>query len=247
MTPKRIVFEGSKRSDELNLANIGNDTATYAISFVQIRMKHDGQFENITEPDSGQNFADKNLRIFPRTVTLAPNEAQTVKVQLIKANELAPGEYRSHLYFRALANDKPLGDPAIVTDSSVSVKLVPVFGISIPAIIRVGTSTSEIKMSDISLSILEDTIPVVGFTFHRTGNMSVYGDIVVEHFSPYGKTTRIAEAKGVAVYTPTPSRIIKVRLNRFAGADLSSGKIRITYTEDGLKNKVLASEEIDLR
>src|SRR5437868_5880944 len=101
ITPKRVVFEGNKRSEELNLANIGKDTATYIISFIQYRMEEDGKFVKITQPDPGQNFADKNLRFFPRTVTLGPNEAQTVKVQLTKANDLAPGEYRSHLYFRA--------------------------------------------------------------------------------------------------------------------------------------------------
>ena len=70
VTPKRVVFEGNKRSEELNLANIGKDTATYIISFIQIRMKEDGMFERITQPDPEQNFADKNLRFFPRTVTL---------------------------------------------------------------------------------------------------------------------------------------------------------------------------------
>ena len=48
ITPKRVVFEGSRRSMDLNLANIGNDTATYAISMVQIRMNEDGSFETIT-------------------------------------------------------------------------------------------------------------------------------------------------------------------------------------------------------
>src|SRR5665647_386403 len=91
--PKRIVFDGSKRLAVLNLSNIGKDSATYVISIIQIRMKEDGSFETITQPDSAQFFADKNLRIFPRTVTLAPQEAQTVKVQVIKTNELSPGEY----------------------------------------------------------------------------------------------------------------------------------------------------------
>ena len=37
--PKRIVFEGAKKSQELNLANSGKDTARYVLSVVQIRMK----------------------------------------------------------------------------------------------------------------------------------------------------------------------------------------------------------------
>ena len=95
VTPRRVVFEGTKRSVDLNLANIGQDTATYAISLIQIRMKEDGSFETISTPDPGQNFADQNLRFFPRSVTLPPNEAQVVKVQLLRTNQLTPGEYRS--------------------------------------------------------------------------------------------------------------------------------------------------------
>ena len=65
ITPRRVVFEGSKRSMDLNLANTGKDTATYAISLVQIRMLEDGGFETITSPDPGQQFADRYLRFFP--------------------------------------------------------------------------------------------------------------------------------------------------------------------------------------
>ena len=129
--PKRVVFEGVKRSEELSLANIGHDTATYIISVMQIRMKDDGSFEKINQPDSGENFADKNFRFFPRTVTLAPNEVQAVKVQLIRSSELATGEYRSHLYFRAIRNTEPLGEKELQNDSGISVKLVPVTGFGV--------------------------------------------------------------------------------------------------------------------
>ena len=75
---------------DLNLANIGRDTATYAISLVQIRMTEEGGFETITEPDEGQLFASPYLRFFPRSVTLGPNEAQTVKIQLSRAEAWSP-------------------------------------------------------------------------------------------------------------------------------------------------------------
>ena len=93
ITPRRVVFEGSKRSVDLNLANTGIDTATYAISLIQIRMTTEGGFETITEPDPDQLFADKYIRFFPRSVTLGPNEGQIVKVQVSRFNELSPGEY----------------------------------------------------------------------------------------------------------------------------------------------------------
>src|SRR5450759_4656381 len=167
VTPRRVVFEGTKRSIDLNLANIGKDTATYAISLVQIRMKEDGGFETITISDPGQNFADQNLRFFPRSVTLPPNEAQVVKVQLVRASQLAAGEYRSHFYFRAVPKIRPLGEEEIVKDSTtISVRLTPVFGITIPAIIRIGESNTKVTLSDLALDIAEDATPALLSLIH---------------------------------------------------------------------------------
>jgi len=232
LTPRRIVFEGSTRSIDLNLANVGQDTATYAISIVQIRMTEEGNFETITEPDNGQNFAGQNLRFFPRSVTLGPNETQTVKVQLVRANQLTPGEYRSHFYFRAIPKEKPLGEEEkVVADpNAISVMLTPVFGITIPAIIRVGESNAKVNITDISLDRLTDTVPRLSLTFNRTGNFSVFGDLAVDHISAQGKVTRVGAANGVAVYTPNTLRRFSFNLNNIAGVDFGSGKLRLTFS-----------------
>lgn len=245
--PKRVVFEGAKRSEEINLANTGTDTATYVISFVQMRMKENGAFEKIMEPDSAQFFSDKNIRFFPRMVTLAPNEAQSVKVQVTKSGELAAGEYRSHMYFRAIPKEKPLGEKAVTNDTSISVSLVPVFGISIPVIIRVGENDTKVSVTDVALKTFEDTIPAVSLTFHRSGKMSSYGDVVIEHISPEGKTTKVGMVKGLAVYTPNPSRRSQIKLNNVPGVDYHTGKLKVMYTDQSINAKSIAEEEIVLR
>ena len=246
--PKRIVFDGSKRTQELNLANSGKDTARYLLTLVQIRMKEDGTFETITEPDPGQNFADKYLRIFPRNVVLPPNEAQTVKVQLTNSGEIQPGEYRSHLYIRAEAEKSPLGEEEAPVDTkSISVKLVAVFGISIPIIIRSGESTSSVSLSDVSFQPATDKKPVVKFTFNRSGNMSVYGDVAVNYVSPEGKIIPVASAKGLAVYNPTVKRYFNLELIDVPGVDYHKGSLKVSYSYDAAKDKKLAEESIVLR
>lgn len=58
--PNRIVFEDiNKRRNiqHLNLANTGQDSAIYNVSFINYRMLENGEFEYITDPDSGQFFA----------------------------------------------------------------------------------------------------------------------------------------------------------------------------------------------
>lgn len=244
VTPKRVVFEGLKRSEELNLANIGKDSATYDISFIQIRMKEDGTVEKITEPDSAQHFADKYLRFFPRSVTLAPNEAQTVKVQIIRTAEINAGEYRSHLYFRAVPNENPLGEKEIKKDSSISVRIVPIFGISLPVLIRSGESNAQVKLSDLSV-IDKEKSPILKMTFTRQGNMSTYGDILVDHIAPQGKVSHVGVVRGLAVYTPNITRNFNLALNKTTGVNYHSGKLHVVYSADQ-KGVKLAEEYIDL-
>jgi hypothetical protein len=244
-----VVFEGTKKSQDLNLANTGKDSAKYVISIVQIRMKEDGAFETITEPDPGQKFADPYLRFFPRTVVLGPNEAQVVKIQLTKASQLVAGEYRSHVYFRAIPNLKPLGEEERVKDSTtISVHLTPIFGITIPVIIRVGESTTKVNLSDVSLSMMNDTLPTLKLKFNRTGNMSVFGDLTVEYISPQGKKTQVGKVSGIAVYTPNLTRRFEFPLEKIKGVDYHSGSLHLVYSsQSDAKPELLSETDIHLQ
>ncbi len=248
ITPRRVVFEGSIKTQELNLANTGKDTARYNVSIIQYRMNEDGSFVEIAEPDPGQNFADKNIRFFPRSVTLAPNEAQVVKMQLTKTNTLTPGEYRSHVYFRAVPMEKALGDEETRKDSTgISVQLIPIFGITIPVIIRVGESTTKVTLNDLAVEMANDTLPRLRMTFNRTGNMSVYGDISVKYTSPEGKVTEVGIVKGIAVYTPNATRRFQLDLKRLPEVDYRKGILSVEYsTQSDAKSEKLAKAELTL-
>lgn len=242
INPKRIVFEGSKISQEISLANIGNDTSRYVVSFVQIRLKDDGNFQIIEEPDSGQRFADKNLRIFPRTVELAPKETQTVKIQVYQKNKLLTGEYRSHLYFRAAKENKPLDhQQAKDTSSKVVIKITPVYGITIPVIIRVGENTGAITLSHAALE-LQESAYFVNIRLNRTGNMSIYGDLRVNYISDTGKILEVGYIKGISVYTPNTKRDVKIELNKMRPFDHHKGKLRITYTVSEQVKEITSTE-----
>jgi len=248
ITPRRVVFEGATKTQELNLANTGSDTARYNVSIVQYRMREDGSFEEITEPDPGQNFADKYIRFFPRSVTLAPNEAQIVKMQLTKTNLLSPGEYRSHVYFRAVPKERALGEEESNPDTTgISVRLVPIFGITIPVIIRVGESDTKVSFSDLKFEVIQDTINRLYLTFNRSGNMSVYGDIRVNHISPEGRSTEVGVVKGIAVYTPNQIRRFQMDLRTTEGVNYREGRLEIVYTtQSDLKPEKLAQGTLPL-
>lgn len=249
INPKRIVFDGQKRSQEISLANIGNDTAHYMVSFIQIRLKENGEFEQIEKPDSGQYFADKYLRIFPRTITLAPKETQVVKIQTYQKENLAPGEYRSHLYFRATQKDrKAIAEPIKKEDSNnLSVNITAVFGITIPVIIEIGESNTTASITNLKLQTADNTTPKLFMRLNRQGNRSTYGDINIDYISASGKTTNIAFVKGISVYAPYLIRNIAINLNNSKSVNSQTGKLLVTYTgtKDGKPEK-LASAELNL-
>lgn len=248
LTPQRVVFQGAKRIEELNLANIGTDTARYVISLINLRMREDGGFEEVTQPDTGQNFADNWVRYFPHSVVLGPQEAQTVKIQLTKPAAMQPGEYRSHIYFRAMPDIRPLGEKETSQDSSISVRLIPVFGVSIPVIIRLGEPTTQTSLSDLSLEKGKDTLSLLTMVFHRTGNMSVYGDISVDHIPEQGgKPVQVGVVRGIAVYTPNEVRRLRMPLKNLPGIDYHSGKLRVKYTTPSdQKPAIIAQGELIL-
>jgi hypothetical protein len=243
ITPNRVVFEGNKQKEQLSLVNMGKDTATYSISFTQRNMKEDGSFVIIEKPDSGQMFADPYLRIFPRKVTLAPGEPQVIMLQCRRTNNMLPGEYRSHLYFRSEKNYQPLGFDNLPKDSTLlSVEVIPIFGISIPVIIRSGEVIVNVNLSDIQLETQQDAIQNLKLTIIRTGNISVFGNFIVEYIPLQGKPTQIGAVNGIGVYTNISKRNISIKLNNVPGITLKNGKLKVQYISAGDGKRVVYAE-----
>ncbi|MBS1614829.1 MAG: molecular chaperone [Bacteroidetes bacterium] len=232
VTPRRLVFEGGPRVRELNLANTGKDTARYAISMMEIRMKEDGSFEQINSPDSGQRFASNNLRIYPRAIYIPPGGAQVVKVQLINADQLSEGEYRSHVYIRSIPMEPALGDSTAPKTQDLTVKLTAIFGISIPAIIRVGENNTQVSVSNPSFVMLDDKTPQLSIVLRRNGNMSSYGNITVDFIKDNGKTVQVGIVKGIAIYTPNTIRRFHMTLDNNHKVDYHEGTLRIRYSSE---------------
>lgn len=231
ITPTRIILEGNKRNENITLINVGSDSATYSISFLQYRMTDEGGFQEITEPDQGQLFADKALRYFPKQVTLAPKESQTVRLQFMKPKEFADGEYRSHLYFRAVPKPKPIESIAEdTTTKKLNIQLTAIYGVSIPVIIRAGKLSSTIRLDSLRIQYdsLTNNSPVLRLRMYRNGNQSSYGDFSVSMIVDNNSEV-IGEAKGVAVYTPLPSRSLQIPLILPGEKKLERCKLLVEY------------------
>jgi hypothetical protein len=244
VTPRRVVFEGNHQREEIVVVNTGQDTAAYVISFLQYWMTEDGSFEEITEPRPGQLFADPYLRYFPRSVKLAPDESQVIRMQVRRLPGMAEGEYRSHLYFRAVPGEKPLGEEDVLPDStSIGVRLTPIYGVSIPVIIRIGNLYSKVTINDLAVEQVENQPPVVKMTLNREGNQSVYGDLSIDYIAPDGKTINVDIVRGLAVYTPNTLRRFSMPLDLPEGVDFSAGKLLIRYSSSNEAKPVMYAEK----
>lgn len=246
VAPTRIVFEGESRTAAVSILNTGPQTTTYRIHFVQRRMREDGAFEAITEPAPGERFADRMVRFAPRQVVLPPGRQQTVRLLLEKPPNLEPGEYRSHLLFQAVPPGA--GEPGLLKwllqadgtgsadpgqPSGVQLRLTPVFGVSIPVIVRHGRTVARVALSDLRWEAHPPTGRVVALSLriHRTGNRSVYGNLRVGLVGTDGREQVIGEMNGVAVYTPNAFRVVQVPVRLPAGVVPRKTLLRVTYRD----------------
>lgn len=237
LNPTRIVFDKNQRAAQIDLINNGTETATYRINIVNRRMTELGDFQPADKAENGEQFADSMLVFSPRQVVLAPGAAQLVRVLVRKPADLAAGEYRSHLIFDRIAAPtvaNSVNKDADLPAGEVGIQLTALVGVSIPVIVRHGDTAATVKISDISLMAApagKDDGPALSFTLERSGNRSVYGDLVVSFTPAGGQEAVVAKASGVAVYSPNARRRAKLVLRPASGSSFGAGSFTVKYLE----------------
>jgi hypothetical protein len=232
VAPTRVVLDGP-RGAELVLNNIGTETATYRISLEIKRMTADGALEDVAvESTSGAEKAAVDMISYsPKKVVLPPNQPQTIRIGTRLPDGLPDGEYRVHMLFRAIpAATAPaaLDAPAA---SGVSIALTPIYGVTIPVIVRQGKLEAQAGLSNPRLepdTAEADAPMALKMDISRSGNRSVYGEIRV--FKP-GVAEPLIAVRGIAVYTELGKRTLSLPLPPEAVAALK-GPVTIQYIED---------------
>jgi hypothetical protein len=228
VAPTRVVLDGS-RATEVVLNNIGSAPATYRISLEVKRMTGQGGLEEIAEADANaaERAALDMISFSPRRVTLPPNQPQVIRVGVRLPEGIAPGEYRVHMLFRAIPDTVAATAPASGNAGGVNIALTPIYGITIPIIVRVGDLSASASIGK-ALIVEEDGQPHFAFDLARTGNRSVYGDIEVTR---PGVKDPLFLARGIAVYSEVTDRRVSIPVPPAVAATLK-GPVRIRYTED---------------
>lgn len=228
VAPTRVVVNGGGNT-EVVLSNIGEKPATYRISLELRRMDESGDFQDIDEAAAtdAERAALEMVRFAPRRVTLLPGQPQAVRLSIRSPEALPDGEYRVHMGFRAIppvSSSEDSVEPGEVTNG-VSIKLTPIYGITIPVFLRKGRLEAEAGITGAKLARLggRDFLEV---TMSRTGNRSVYGELL-------GKTARgevLFSMRGIAIYPEVNRRQVHVPVNA-EQLGKAKGPIQLEYRE----------------
>lgn len=249
VAPTRVVFDNRRRTTTVSITNTGGAQGHYRLSLMRLEMDDNGGCtEQPLERGSAHAELQDMLLFAPREVTLNPLESQTVRIQVRKPENLAPGEYRSHLLFRAVP---PAEAPSTAT-GEMRVQLRPVFGVSIPLIVRHGDLTGAAKLAGLELVPVKSGDPAgakpsLRVRIDRSGNASVFGNLTVT-FVPAagGKLTVVGIVNGLAVYTPNAYRTVEISLNVPPGMELRHGSLRVRYGKSETAADVLAEAALAL-
>jgi hypothetical protein len=257
--PTRIEMEKNQRAAQVELINRGLAPESYRISIVNRRMTETGEIVSADSADSAEPnelFATEMLRYSPRQVTLKPGESQTVRISLRKPADLSNGEYRSHLQFDRLPDVEGSSDieqAMSPSTSQIAIRLTALIGASIPVIVRHGETSAKVWLDSL---VLEPGVKVVGqvdgppllaFHLNRSGNRSVYGNLLATYTPPGGKPIDVGQVNGVAVYVPNALRVAKLPTKLPEGTVLKGGLLQLTYSqrpEDG--GKLMAQATLNL-
>lgn len=226
VAPTRVVLDG-QRGTEVILNNIGSETATYRISLELRRMTAGGRLENVSEEQANEveKAAKAMIRYAPRRVTLPPNQPQAIRLGVRAPEGLADGEYRVHLLFRAIPKARSVTDQT-VPDGGFTIALTPIYGVTIPVIVRYGNLQATAAIANGRMEQNPDG-QSFAFDLSRSGDRSIYGEVRI---TKPGVDEPVMIARGIAVYPEVAMRTVTLPVPPEIAAQLT-GPITVGYYE----------------
>jgi P pilus assembly chaperone PapD len=235
ITPRRVIFSRTKRTEAVYVFNQGNATATFDVTLVDRVMLPTGEILPVSDA-TGKGAAATTaaarvhsardlLIVTPSRLTLEPGKGKTIRIRATLPDAAEPIEYRSHLTVTTV----PPPDFGLTAEAAAASKpgelvfrVQSVFGLSIPLIVRGDTLPATAAMGPIHLdhaAISTDgttppkPTPVVMAEIKREGARSLYGNVEVRAGAGRSAQT-IGTIRGVGIYSELDSREVRVPLTR---------------------------------
>lgn len=240
VAPTRVILD-TARGTEVVLNNIGTEAATYRVSLELRRMTPEGSLVDV-DPETAtpqEKAALAMIRYSPRRIVLQPNQPQVIRVAPTIPAGTLPGEYRAHMLFRAVPEaQERVAPPTGEKRGGVNVQLRPIYGITIPIIVRTGPLQASAEIGKTWIGKAADGHTTFNIELKRSGNRSVYGEIEV---TPKGAKQPLLAQRGLAVYAEIPGRVVSIPVTPEQASALR-GPLTVTYREDRLVGGALIAE-----
>ena len=229
ISPTRIFFEPRERTKKIILKNTSTQKKTYKIFFKNLQMDDLGLYQEV-ESTSSDNSAAPYIRYSPRIITVLPRQSQTVRLLFRRKQGMVLPEYRSHLAFKELPPEE-FGNAIGGDKSGNKVRLITLFEVTIPLIIKNGPEKFDVKIDGLQV-LKEKEGTKLRLVFNRSGKTSAYGDIKINYQSPDSTTSRtIGQINRFFVYYPSKKRQVDVLLDLPKETSLKQGIIQIYYNK----------------
>ncbi|KZX00450.1 hypothetical protein JL49_11165 [Pseudoalteromonas luteoviolacea] len=224
ISPTRVVFDERQRTAKVFLINNSQEEKTYRLGWKEKYALPTGGYRDLTADEVGSWRLSQLIRMTPKQIHLAPGERQLVKLALRRKQGMAPGEYRSHLFFQALPTEKS------VTSKAIGINLNMILSYSIPVLYRKQTSVPKVNLSDVQIVESGSGKQVIKLKMHRLGNASTFGKVQVYWKGGDEQSwQRVSVANNFAIYPEVESA--SVELNVLTEQKMqNAGQLKVIYT-----------------
>lgn len=232
------------------LSNPTEKSYKYKIAFEDREMDKTGTLHAVPDGKTFSRSLLGYLRVFPRSVVIAPGSSQEVQIQLKTPDSLPDGEYRSFIAFSPSGDNTDDDRDSLNQGTQIALNIQ--MAASIPILYRKNPALGQITIDSVSLSSANDSIKLLHLCIRRDGNRSVYGKLNVISYNNGMPSTLFSSKANVVMYCEVPSLKLTIPINLKSADRTPEGKVSLNIiyvdNEDSRikRQTVFAEKKVEL-
>ncbi|WP_413612836.1 hypothetical protein [Bdellovibrio sp. HCB-110] len=223
--PTHLTLTEEAPSSYLNLRNSSSENQSYKIELMFFKMQKDGSMKR--EPNAPNLLTDV-IKFSPKTISLAPNEKQVVRVMATSFDSLTDGEYYIHIHFLPSVNKSEDKESEVKKSSSFS--LTAKIAVAVPIVVRKGTGTLTGEVKNFKATYDKQKDLNVNLSLTNNSKFFLYGDLDLIAVTDKGEVA-LDKVIGLSSYLPERTFTKKISAQDLAEKikDDKIKKIKVTY------------------
>lgn len=232
--PTRLTLTEDAPSSYLTLRNPTNKAQKFKIELLHLQMQKDG---NVVAARNDNNVLIDGIKYSPKTVEIAPNDKQVVRVMMTSFDSLPEGESHIYLHFIPEGSNEPKSNSKFNLQARIAV--------AVPVIVRHGSPKLEAQLKNAAAVEDKNGNVKISFEVANTTKYFVTGNLEIRALTPQGE---VSLTKILSISSYIPLRVVTVELKKedltakLAEAPLAKLKILYNSNEDSAAPFELSAE-----